>query len=692
MPRRYRGARWCGVGLAALVGLVAAGARPTAQATPAGPRPSGQTLYSGAEWPAPGGDWAMTRYSTLSQIDARSVSRLGGAWTVELPAGQVSKAPLMVKDGRLFAVTSQGTILALDPRTGGLLWTYKPDTPFSGNRGIGIGNGLLFAGQRDSSVIAIAQDTGRLVWKFERPADLPQQGMSSAPAFGNGVVVAVVSSGDNFMRGRALGIDASTGKRLWTFEVVPGPGQPGHESWPQGSDVWKYGGGAIWTTPSVDADLGLVYLQTGNAVPQWGGEVRPGDNLYNNSVVALDLKTGALRWHFQLVHHDIWEHDVSTPLVLYDASIGGRSRKVLMAMRTDGVSFLLDRATGAPVLPVEERAVKQDAFLKTAPTQPFTVGGDRLGPACVDQAMIPPGFTAGCYFDPVRIDMPNVFMPHMNMRQTPMAYSPQTGYLYASVCVNPAWVRRAESPWVFVLPVRVPGQQQYGLMAALDARTTNVVWQKRVDYAGCEGGGGATATAGGLVFHVEPDGEFQAYDARTGDVLWRFQTGEVGLPGGAGPGGGSAIVYEAAGEQYVALTMNKRVWSFKLGGPVAPAAAPPRPPLVLPWSGRVDDTSAIQLGTVTVFNIQSAGRREEWTNPYGVSPSRARVAPSTPVVFTNTTAMTHTMAARDGSWTSGPIAPGTAGTVTIARPGTYEYRCLEHPWSMGQLVVAETGK
>ena len=394
------------------------------------------------------------------------MSRLRGAWSVELPAGQVSKAPLMVKDGRLFAVTSQGTILALDPATGATLWTYRPDTPFSGNRGIGIGNGLLFAGQRDSSVIAVSQETGRLVWKFERPADLPPQGMSSAPAFGNGVVVAVVSSGDNFMRGRALGIDATTGKGLWTFEVIPGPGQPGHETWPQDSDIWKYGGGAIWTTPSVDAALGLVYLQTGNAVPQWGGEVRPGDNLYNNSVVALDLKTGKMRWHFQLVHHDIWEHDVGTPLVLYDATIGGRQRQVLLAMRTDGVPFVLDRATGQPVLPVEERAVKQDAFLKTAPTQPFTVGADRLGPECADQAMLPPGFIGGCYFDPVRAEVPNLFLPHMNMRQTPMAYSPATGYLYASVCVNPAWVRRAESPWVFITPIRVPGQQQYGLMAA----------------------------------------------------------------------------------------------------------------------------------------------------------------------------------------------------------------------------------
>ena len=236
-----------------------------------------------------------------------------------------------------------------------------------------------------------------------------------------------------------------------------------------------------------------------------------------------------MRWHFQLVHHDIWEHDVSTPLE-FTTPLSAAPRKCL-AMRTDGI-FLLDRETGMPVLPVEERPVKQNAFLRTSPTQPFTASGDRVGPACVDKNMIAPGFEAGCYFDPILPDMPNVYLPHMNMRQTPMAYSPQTGYLYASACVNPAWVRRDETGWAFIRPTRLPGQKQYGLMAAIDGRTDKVIWQKRVAYAGCEGGGGATASAGGLVFHVEPDGEFQAYDAKNGDVLWRFQTGEVGPAAG----------------------------------------------------------------------------------------------------------------------------------------------------------------
>ncbi len=659
--------------------------------TAAAVRSSGKSQpYSSAEWAAPGGDWGATRYSTLDQISAKTVATLGGAWSIELPDRQASKAPIMVSGGRMFVVSSAGHIFALDPATGKTLWTFTPQMPFSGSRGIGIGDGLLFAGLRDSSVIAVSQQTGEIVWRHQRDADIPVQGISSAAAYGNGVVVSVVSGGDNFARGRAFGLDAKTGARLWKFEVVPDPGQPGHETWPADSDIWKFGGGALWTTPSVDADLGLVYLETGNAVPQWGGELRAGNNLFDNSVVALDLKTGALRWYYQLVHHDIWEHDVSTPLVLYDANVGGRTRKLMAAMRTDGEMFYLDRETGKPVLPVEERPVKQDAFLHTSPTQPFTKGADRVGPECVQKDMIPPGFEAGCYFDPLRIDMPNHYMPHMNMRQSPMAYSPQTGYLYASACVNPAWIRRAESPWIFLRPTRLPGQKQYGLMAAVDSRTGKIAWQKRVAYAGCEGGSGATATAGGLVFHAEPDGEFQAYDAKSGNIVWRFQTGEPGLGGGAGPGGGSPVSYAVNGKQYLALTMNHRVWAFTIGGTVAQLPAPAAPPTTIPWPPRVEDAGpdfVVQLGTVQDFNVVTAGRREQWKNEDGIGAPRVKIKAGTPLTFKNTTSTTRTIAARDGSWTTGPMAPGASASVTVSKPGTYEYICKERPWSYGQLIV-----
>jgi alcohol dehydrogenase (cytochrome c) len=504
--------------------------------------------------------------------------------------------------------------------------------------------------------------------------------------YGNGIVVATVSGGDNFARGRAIAYDAKTGKQLWVFDVVPGPGQPGHETWPKDSDIWKYGGGAIWTIPSIDADLGLVYVTTGNAVPQFGGEIRRGDNLFTDSVVAIELKTGKVRWHYQLVHHDIWEHDVSTGPLLYDITLNGKPRKGIAVARTDGYFFLLDRETGKPLLPIEERPVKQDAHLATSPTQPFPVNADRVGPGCAQREQVPEGWVTGCYFDPIRADMPNVFMPHMNLRQAPIAYSAQTGYLYAAACVRPKWIRRPENPWIFITPNRVPGVSQYGLLTAIDTRTNKIAWQQRMPYAECAGSG-ATATAGGLMLHNEPDGTFQVYDAKTGARLWQFETGETGVPGANGAVGGPIAVYEAGGQQHIAFVMNRHVWAFTLGGTIPERKAPPPLPITDEWDGRIEDVTAVRLGVENVNNIRNANRQEAWSNPWAVTPARARVKAGTPVTFTNTTQIAHTIKARDGSWTSGTIAPGQSVIVTVTKPGSYDYVCVEHPWSIGQLMV-----
>jgi quinohemoprotein ethanol dehydrogenase len=641
--------------------------------------------HSGKDWPSPGGDWGTSRYSTLRQINTDNVKRLGAAWSIELPDRESSRAFPVISDGLLFLTTNRGRILALEPSTGNTVWSYS-HPGYGGNRGVGAGDGLLFAGLSDSSVIAIDQKTGQLKWTAPRDPSLPSQGMTAQPVYGGGVVVATVSGGDNFARGRAIAFEAKTGKQLWVFDVVPGPGQPGHETWPKDSDIWKYGGGAIWTIPSIDADLGLVYIATGNAVPQFGGEIRAGNNLYTDSVVALELKTGKVRWHYQLVHHDIWEHDVSTGPVLYDTTAGRRTRKAIAVARTDGYFFLLDRETGTPVLPIEERPVKQDAQMFTSPTQPFPVNADRVGPGCAQREQVPEGWTTGCYFDPIRADMPNVFMPHMNLRQAPLSFSVDTGFIYAAACVRPKWVRRPENPWIFITPGRVPGVSQYGVLAAIDTRTNTIAWQRRMPYAECAGSG-ATATAGGLMLHNEPDGKFQVYHAKTGALLWQFETGETGMAGGNGAVGGPIAVYEAKGEQHIAFVMNRHVWAFKLGGTVAERPAPAPLPITDEWDGRIEDVSAIKLGVENVNNIRNANREEAWSNPWSISPARGRTKAGVAVTFTNTSKVAHTIRARDGSWTSGTIAPGQSASVTIAKPGTYDYVCSEHPWSIGQLIV-----
>lgn len=181
--------------------------------------------------------------------------------------------------------------------------------------------------------------------------------------------------------------------------------------------------------PAVDPMLGMVYLGVGNPVPQWGGEVRSGDNLFTDSIVALDIHTGKLIWHFQGVHHDIWDHDFGTPLILFDAMIQDRERRGLAAMRTDGYLFLLDRETGTPLTRVIEEPVPNDPTMKMSPTQPFPVGTDAISPRCVERATGPEGFQLKYYFDKFGYE-PNLLFPCSAARAAPMTFSPQTGYPY----------------------------------------------------------------------------------------------------------------------------------------------------------------------------------------------------------------------------------------------------------------------
>lgn len=576
----------------------------------------------------------------------------------------------------------------MNPKPGDVLWSFKPDVPPQGLfKGVAVGQGLVFVGLSDSTLIALDQSTGQLKWtQFLGDAPLPgtnpagSQWIAGAPAFVRGVVVAGVSGGrapSERNDGRILGIDAKTGAKVWTFHVVPGPGEKGHETWPQDSDVWKTGGGDVWSTPAADPDLGLVYIGTGNAMPEWGGEVRAGDNLYNASVVALDIKTGVLRWHFQATHHDIFEHDLGTPLVLYDVPGNGKTRKAIGVMRTDGYLFLLDRGTGEAIFPIEERAVPQNARLKTAPTQPFPVGADQIGPNCVQEDMVPKAFKRGCYFDPIDIDPPNLLIPLSTMRSSPMAYSPQTGMFYTAGTVAPLWVRRWEDPYVFSALSPAPFLKKHGLLSAVDARTNKIAWQKRVLYP-VENGSGFTATASGLLFHGEPDGLMQALDAKTGEVLWQFQTGA----NQSGP----VAVYEVDGEQYVAAVATNAVWAFKLGGTVQPLPAPTAPPTETALGGRMVDADHIEM-SATFDENRSPKLTRHYTDEYAFKPLRAKVLAGTKVTWTNTGTLPHSAVGIGGSWSTGEIAPGKTAVVTFDKPGTYNYQCKDHPWSYGEITV-----
>jgi quinohemoprotein ethanol dehydrogenase len=649
---------------------------------------SGVTLaaeQSAGQWSTVGGDSGNSRYSSLAQINSQNVAKLGAAWISEKVGPPPSaRAMPVIHDGLMF-LTAPPFVSAINLSTGQIAWQYRlaPDTaPVVGSparEGVAVAEGLVFVGLSDSHLIALSEKTGELVWKTSLidPAGSATGGPSGAPLYADGLV-SIGTNGDNGNRGQIVALDAETGHEAWRFFVIPAPGQPGSETWPK-NDAWKRGGGAVWLVGASDPELGLIFYVTGNGVPQYGGENRQGDDLYLCSVVALDSKTGKLRWHYQVIRHDIWEADIAEAPVLFDAQVSGASRKAIAAMRTDGYLFMLDRVTGKPLGPMEDRGVQQDAFQKTAATQPYPAGADHVLPDCDDwkKQSLPRGFELGCFFTPASVDKPNIIAPVYGMRATPMAFDPQTQFFYVTGNAGLQWFRRAEDPDFFSLTfnARVPGLNKlsYGVLAAVDSRTNKIAWKKEF-----HGGrpSGALATAGGLVFQMAGDGNLQAYDATDGSLVWQFQTGK--------PSGSPPVSFEEAGEQYIATIVGGAVWAFKLGGTLPAQAALAVAPQE-DFTGAIIDTANIE--TATLARDAGLTGAHYFTDEYEFNPYRARVVAGARVTWRNNGRMLHTIVAEDGSWTTGPLKPLDLGTVTFDKPGTYTYICKEYPWVYGQIIV-----
>jgi alcohol dehydrogenase (cytochrome c) len=655
------------------------------------------------DWPLVGGDWASARYSTLDQINTTNVKTLGAAWTKRFGAGGSTRATPVIKDG-LLVIPAGPEVHAFNAKTGDTVWTWKHGRNTSGEArparspmesiagealpnvaGAAFGEGLVFVGMRDGRVVALRQTTGEMVWA-ESIGESPRkkgESIAAAPTYVRGTVLVGLANGDWALRGRVVALDAKTGKIRWTFMTVPGPGEPGHETWPKDNDSWSTGGGGVWLVGVVDPDLGLAYFQTGNTVPMYGGEIRKGDNLYTAAVVALDIQTGKLRWHYQVVHHDLWDADIATPLLLYDAQQGGQTRKALAAMRADGYLFLLDRATGKPLFPVEERAVPQDKILNTAATQPFPVGAESLLPDCrYWKDKVPTPWQLECSgFTPPTIDqhlVVGIGSPIPRVRITPMSYSPQTGFIYAQGVGHVGRARRFnDDPWfqeaggpTVTLPDPV------GIIGAIDSRTNKIAWKREVT-ASTLGTSGPLTTAGGLLFRGSGDGRFEAYDAKTGDLLWEFQTG---MRSARGP----AATYSVDGEQYVAVAMGADLWAFKLGGSIPPQAARVAQG---PAASAGVETEEIETATLMQVSFGGAVGRRYALDEHAFNPSRARVKVGTRVMFVNNGRVAHRLAARDGKWDSGLLPPAKSHYVVFDTPGTHLYHCTEHLWAIGQVTV-----
>jgi quinohemoprotein ethanol dehydrogenase len=608
------------VAVAALVTLAACGGSGNDEAIPAFTADELRTPPK-QDWLTNGGTVFNQRYSPLDEITSSNVSDLKGVWRIHLGSAMAGKysgeAQPLIHDGIAYISTGASEVFALDVESGKTIWKYEGKlsdeitTVCCGwtSRGVAIGDGRVYLGKLDGNLVALDAGSGKEVWSTPVGNWRSGETITSAALYYDGLVITGISGGEFGVRGRVTAYDADTGNEVWRFYTIPGPGETGHETWPQDNDAWKHGGAPVWQTPAVDPELGLLYFSTGNTSPDFDGSSRAGDNLFANSIVALDVKTGEYRWHFQQVHHDIWDLDSPSPVVLFDLKFEGKLRHALAEPSKTGWVYILDRANGEPLIGIDERAVPQEPRQHTSATQPYPVGdaftpqsvtaaeAARLTQAREDAAKAAGGedklsrpkwdyVNEGRIFTPFWGQTGIISSPSTigGTNWPPSSYNPETGYLYvcsadavsiftsSEVDYDPAKIETGDDflGSAFNAP---DGSAVRGTFTAMDMRTNTIAWQKQWDHS-CYSG--SVTTAGGLVFVGHNDGRLIAYDARNGDQLWEFQTG-AGANATATVfehDGKQAVMLVAAGSALGGTVHGDNVWLFGLDGDLGPAAEP----------------------------------------------------------------------------------------------------------------------
>jgi quinohemoprotein ethanol dehydrogenase len=551
-------------------------------------------------WLTNGGTLSNQRYSPLTQINRQNLAGLKGVWHVTLDSGKDfrhnNQAQPLVYDGVIYIVSGQDDVFAISVDTGKVLWEYRSGLKDGEafvccqwvSRGVGIGDGRIYLGRVDATLLALDQRTGKVLWETRTGDPKAGYSLTAAPLYYNGMVIIGTAGGDLGIRGWIRAFDARTGKDVWRFNTIPGPGEVGHDTWPANSNVWQWGGAPVWSTPAVDPELGLLYLSTGNPGPSLGGAVRPGDNLFTASIVAIEVETGKYRWHFQEVHHDIWDYDVPNPIILFEAQYQGVMRKGLAQAGKTGWVYILDRATGKPLIGINETPVMQEPRNATAKTQPIPVG-DALVPQFIpvapeDHQLV----NQGRIFTPFA-DQPHIYAPLAAVNWPPSAYDPRTNWMY--ICANEgangalADNRQYEPP-TFRESFRGgayagAGLPSSGIYSALDLKTNRLVWQKRFA-DGCRSG--SLVTGAGLVFLGRNDGRVIALDAADGTRLWQFQTeAPVNSSISTFMHKGRQLLVAYAGGGFLSAKKGDGVWLFGLDGtlgelPPQRISAPAVPP------------------------------------------------------------------------------------------------------------------
>ncbi|MBU6269644.1 MAG: PQQ-dependent dehydrogenase, methanol/ethanol family [Sphingomonadales bacterium] len=545
----------------------------------------------GAEWTGVNADSDETGFSRLAAVTPANASRLGLAWSLELPGeASLEAAPLAV-GGMLYFTGSYATVYAVNGATGKLAWKYESKTwehnplkmnfGFGANRGVAYDKGRLFLGALDGRLIALDAKTGRKLWEVETTDPKQGQTVTGAPRVFDGKVIIGQGGADFGMRGYVTAYDQATGKQEWRFHVTPaGPDadkgdaamEAAARTW--NGEFWKKtgGGGGPWDSITFDRELGRIYVGTANAAPYDAEERSPGggDNLYTASIVALDAKTGKYLWHYQINPRDSWDFDCTQQITLATLTIDGRPHKVLMQAPKNGFFYVIDRESGKLLSAAKIGKVNWADHIDVKTGRPVENANIRYENG---KSVIYP-FSSGA---------------HSFMR---MAYSPATGLVYVPVMQAATVFSRGEpgEGEIHVAGLNVgtfvgePGDGK-GSLVAWDPVAGKPRWTAPLATIW---NGGAAATAGGVVYQGAADGWFSAYDARTGKRLWRWQAG-MGIIGSptvwslrgreyvsilAGYGGSAAILSDImnVGWKY---SQPRRLLTFALGGKARVAVAKP---------------------------------------------------------------------------------------------------------------------
>jgi alcohol dehydrogenase (cytochrome c) len=492
------------------------------------------------------GNWLMIRrtydgwgYSPLDQITPANVARLRPVWVFSTAEVRAHAAAPVVNNGVMFVSTPNNQVIALDARSGNLLWRYRKTRPAGAavphetNRGIALYGDKVYYAAGEAVLVALDARTGKEIWTTTVADNKAGYYTTLAPLVAGGTVMVGASGGEYGIRGFVAGFDLDTGKELWRTYTIPAPGEPGSETWPQG-DQWKTGGAPVWVTANYDPETNLAYWGTGNGGPTIGDQ-RPGDNLYTTSTIALDASTGAMKGYFQYHQNDSWDYDEVSPPILVDFQRNGRTLKGLINVARDGYLWFLERSAG-PIKFIEGKPyVYQNVFRSLDPITGRPDVDPAHKPGTGKRADYCPGTHGGKNWPPI------AFSP-----KTRMIYIPANNNMCSSNMGGPVQYTPGR-PFVGIQgsqPFTVAGADHFGEVQAWNVDTGQRAWTH--NYPKSPNWGSMLATGGGLVFSGGTiDRKFHAFDATTGKLLWEFPTNS----GIQAPPASFAI----DGKQYVAV-------------------------------------------------------------------------------------------------------------------------------------------